>query len=372
MKVTWQLIGTFISNLIKDSVMNIRIKQNNLKTPVDIVKNHPPLWKKFFTEAVRDPAELCRRLEISSENVDLNPKFPILVPEPFLQRIKANDPLDPLLLQVLPRKEESTVSPDFTTDPVGENGNLSPEGTLSKYHGRSLIVTGKACSIHCRFCFRRHLPLPGIEENTASGGFCIDPETIAARFEADPTIHEVILSGGDPLMLSDRQLENLIFHLNQVPSIKRIRIHTRMPIIIPQRLTENLLSFLGNNKRSGKSAKMIIVLHVNHPNEIDSGVSRSIEKLIDSGGILLSQTVLLRQVNDSLPVLVELFERLIDLGVMPYYLHQLDRVAGATHFEVLPEKGCDLITKLRTRLPGYAVPRYVREISGEPGKVVLK
>jgi len=336
------------------------------------VENPSHLWKKIVAEAVRDPAELCRRLDIPNENVDLNPNFPMIVPEPFLQRIKPADPLDPLLLQVLPRKTESAVSPGFTTDPVGENSNLSPEGTLSKYHGRSLIVTGKACSIHCRFCFRRHLTLPGIEKNGIAAGFCIDPETIAAQFEADPTIHEVILSGGDPLMLNDKQLKDLIFRLDQVPNIQRIRIHTRMPIIIPQRLTENLLGFLGNKKRYGKAAKMIMVLHVNHPNELDSRVSESIEELIDSGCILLSQTVLLRQVNDALPVLVELFERLINLGVMPYYLHQLDRVAGATHFEVSSEKGCDLITKLRTRLPGYAVPRYVREISGEPGKVVLK
>lgn len=351
--------------------MNNRIKQNNLKTRSNSVKNGWPLWKKIFAEAVRDPAELCRHLKISDENVDLNPVFPMLVPEPFLQRMKPGDPLDPLLLQVLPRKEESAVSPGFTSDPVGENENLSPEGILSKYHGRSLIVTGKVCSIHCRFCFRRHLPLPGKETNSISGNFCIDPETIAAQFKADPTIHEVILSGGDPLMLSDGQLQDLILHLDQVPGIQRIRIHTRMPVIIPQRLTEHLLSVLGNKKRCGKAAKMIIVLHVNHPNELDAGVSRSIEKLIYAGCILLSQTVLLQQVNDALPVLAELFERLVDLGVMPYYLHQLDRVAGATHFEVSPEKGCDLITKLRTRLPGYAVPRYVREIPGKPGKVVL-
>nr|WP_319577434.1 KamA family radical SAM protein [uncultured Desulfobacter sp.] len=335
------------------------------------MENPSYLWKKIIAEAVRDPAELCRHLDIPNENVDLNPDFPMIVPEPFLQRIKPADPLDPLLLQVLPRKAESAVRPGFTTDPVGENGNLSPEGTLSKYHGRSLIVTGKACSIHCRFCFRRHLSIPGIDKNSIAAGCCINPETIAAQFEADPTIHEIILSGGDPLMLSDRQLQDLILRLDQVPSIQRIRIHTRMPIIIPQRLTGNLLSFLGNNKRYSKAAKIIIVLHVNHPNELDSRVSQSIEELIDSGCILLSQTVLLRQVNDSLPALVELFERLINLGVMPYYLHQLDRVAGAAHFEVPSEKGCDLITKLRTRLPGYAVPRYVREISGEPGKVVL-
>lgn len=325
-----------------------------------------------MAEAVYNPAELCRRLEISDENVNLDPDFPMLAPEPFIQRMTPRDALDPLLLQVLPRKEESAVRPGFTTDPVGENGHLNPEGTLSKYHGRSLIVTGNLCSTHCRFCFRRHLLRPQAKENNWPGGFCIDPKTLSARFDADPTIHEVILSGGDPLMLSDKQLGNLIRHLDQVQSIKRIRIHTRMPIIIPQRITEDLLSVLGNKNRSAKSAQKIIVLHVNHSNEIDADVCRSIKKLIDSGIVLLSQTVLLRQVNDRLSVLAELFERLIDLSVIPYYLHQLDRVAGAAHFEVPPEAGCDLITKLRTRLPGYAVPRYVREIPGEPGKVVLK
>lgn len=353
--------------------MNNKKEHNDITPPASCTNKNPvPLWEKIFKDAVRDPAELCRRLKISDENVDLNPNFPILVPEPFLERIRPKDPLDPLLLQVLPKTEESISSPGFTTDPVGENGHLSPEGTLSKYHGRSLIVTGKRCSTHCRFCFRRHFALPEIEENSISGDFFIDPKTIAARFEIDPTVHEVILSGGDPLMLNDCQLEDLILHLDQIPSITRIRIHTRMPVVIPQRLTDKLVDLLGNNKRSAKTAKTIVVLHVNHPNELDSEVCRSIEKLIGSGGVLLSQTVLLRGVNDSLHTLAELFERLIDLGIIPYYLHQLDRVAGATHFEVPIEKGCDLITKLRTRLPGYAVPRYVREIPGEPGKVVLK
>lgn len=352
--------------------MNTQIAHNNSETAVGAEEKSSAVWKKMMAEAVCDPAELCRRLGISDENVNLNPNFPMLVPESFIQRMTPRDALDPLLLQVLPRREELAVSPGFTTDPVGEKDHLNPEGTLSKYYGRSLIVTGNRCSTHCRFCFRRHLLRPGAKENSRPGGFNIDPETLAARFEADPTIQEVILSGGDPLMLSDKQLGNLISHLDQVQSVKRIRIHTRMPIIIPQRITEDLLSVIGKKKPSGKSTQRIIVLHVNHPNELDAEVCGAIEKLIDSGTVLLSQTVLLRQVNDALPVLAELFERLIDLGVIPYYLHQLDRVVGAAHFEVSPEKGCDLITQLRTRLPGYAAPRYVREIPGEPGKVVLK
>ena len=351
--------------------MKSKTTHTNSKTALAAEENSTAVWKKLVSDAVHDPAELCRRLGISDENVNLDPGFPMLVPEPFLQRITPQTPLDPLLLQVLPRKEESIVTPGFTTDPVGENGHLNPEGTLSKYYGRSLIVTGNLCSSHCRFCFRRHMLRPGVEKNRLPVGFNLDSKTIAARFEADPTLHEVILSGGDPLMLGDGQLENLMYHLNQVPSIKRIRIHTRMPIIIPQRITEDLLKVFGKKNRSGKSAQTIIVLHTNHPNELDTEVCRSIEKLIDSGIVLLSQTVLLRQVNDTVTALAELFERLINVGVIPYYLHQLDRVAGAAHFEVSPEKGCDLITQLRTQLPGYAVPRYVREIPGEPGKVVL-
>jgi EF-P beta-lysylation protein EpmB len=356
----------FTKNLVKNSNMSNKIAHNHSK------ENHSAVWEKIMAEAVRDPAELCRRLKISDENVNLNPDFPMLVPEPLLQRIKPLDSSDPILLQVLPRKDESIVTPGFTTDPVGENGHLRPEGTLSKYYGRSLIVTGNLCSTHCRFCFRRHLLRPGVEKNSLPGAVSIDPEAIATRFEADPTIHEVILSGGDPLMLGDKQLGDLISQINRIPSVKRVRIHTRMPIIVPQRITKDLLSVLGKKNRSGKSAMTMIVLHVNHPNELDAEVCRSIEQLIDSGIVLLSQTVLLRQVNDSLPALSDLFERLADIGVIPYYLHQLDRVAGAAHFEVSPDKGCRLITKLRRRLPGYAVPRYVREIPGEPGKVVIK
>lgn len=329
------------------------------------------LWKIFFKEAVREPAELCRRLGISTETVDLDPDFPMIVPEPFWQRIKKGDPMDPLLLQVLPLKEESMVRQGFTTDPLEENQNIDPGGLLSKYQGRSLIVTGKACGIACRFCFRRHLPFPRTDPNEASGGITVDPEAVAAQLAASPEIHEVILSGGDPLMMNDSTLCDLISRLDKVASLRRIRIHTRLPVVIPHRITDDLLELLSNSPKRPARPRRIVVLHVNHANELDGQVCEAIAKLNNCGCHVLSQSVLLRRVNDTAPVLKALFEHLIDSGVIPYYLHQLDRVAGAAHFEVPTETGCHLMSKLRASLPGYAVPRYVREIPGAPGKVIL-
>jgi EF-P beta-lysylation protein EpmB len=322
-------------------------------------------WQLILAGAVRDPAELCRRLGLSTEAVDLATDFPVLVPEPLLDRIEPGNPTDPILLQVLPRKEERDASPEFTTDPVGENEILSPDGTLSKYRGRSLIVTSQTCGVHCRFCFRHHLPPCSAAKNDPEPIFA-NPEQAAAHFEADPTLHEAILSGGDPLMMEDERLGAFIERLDQIESLRRIRIHTRLPIVIPQRVTERLVEIL----RDGRTRR-VVVLHVNHPNELDAAVARAITQLGQAGVTLFSQSVLLRGINDTEPVLAELFERLVDLGVTPYYLHQLDRVAGAAHFEVDTNVGRELIARLRDRLPGYAVPRYVREVPGAAGKVVL-
>lgn len=345
--------------------MGNSVRQINLDRPSNGQQAEPDDWQSILARAVRDPVELCHRLGLSADMVDPVADFSMCVPEPFLSRIKPGDPADPILLQVLPRKEEKIVCPMFTTDPVGENESLSQDGTLSKYRGRSLIVTSGSCGVHCRFCFRRHIPLCGSANgrNTPSFG---DWKQVAAHFEADPSLHEAILSGGDPLTIDDSSFETLIGRLDRIENLRRIRIHTRMPIAIPQRVTDSLLSTL-----TGGRTRRIIVLHVNHPNELDTQVTKAMELLAQTGVILLSQSVLLRGVNDSEDVLAELFERLVDFGVVPYYLHQLDRVAGAAHFEVDPIVGRKLITRLRDRLPGYAVPRYVREVPGAPGKVVL-
>ena len=261
------------------------------------------------------------------------------------------NPNDPLLLQVLPQNIELQPVVGFTTDPVGE-GIGSSNRILRKYSGRALILATSDCGVNCRFCFRRHFPRQ--EPN-----FSLD----SIREATD--IHEVILSGGDPLCLSNRELLELLHGLSLISHVRRIRIHSRLPIVDPSRVDAELLDILGT------FCPIYFVLHVNHPNELDEEVLERIESLVDLGVPVLSQTVLLHGVNDALEVLQRLFEKLVDSRVFPYYLHQLDRVSGSSHFEVSPEVGCSLVEGLRDRLPGYAAPRYVREIVGCTYKVPL-
>jgi EF-P beta-lysylation protein EpmB len=286
--------------------------------------------------------------------------FPLLVPRTYLSRIRIGDPQDPLLLQVLPGERELFQSPQFTVDPVGEVDATREGGVLGKYQSRLLMVTTGVCAVHCRFCFRRHFPYPGILSGREGWKAALD------QIAADPSVHEVILSGGDPLSLDDAILAPLINRLETIEHLGRLRIHTRQPVVIPQRITGELLAML----RSSRLA-VVLVLHLNHPAEIDDPLASAIGRLVDAGIPVLQQGVLLRGVNDRIEVLVELYQRLVDLRVMPYYLHQLDRVAGAAHFEVSESTGIRLIQELRRQLPGYAVPRYVREIAGAPSKMVL-
>jgi EF-P beta-lysylation protein EpmB len=282
------------------------------------------------------------------------------VPRAFAARIQPGDPHDPLLLQILPRKEELEQPGGFTTDPVGEADMARTCGLLRKYQGRALIVATPACAVHCRFCFRRHFPYPNLPKPPGRWEPALD-ETAG-----DPSIREVILSGGDPLTLEDGLLAQLARRLAAIPHLQRLRVHTRVPIVIPERVTDELLAWL-----RGTRLTPIVVVHVNHPAEIDAQVAAALGRLIDAGVPVLSQSVLLRGVNDCVDVLARLFERLVDLRVMPYYLHQLDRVAGAAHFEVPESTGARVIQQLRARLPGYAVPRYVRETRGERNKRIL-
>ncbi|MBN2023220.1 MAG: KamA family radical SAM protein [Pirellulales bacterium] len=318
-----------------------------------------PAWSRLVAGAIRDGAELCDRLGLPRERADDAPGFPALVPEPFLARIRPGDPGDPLLRQVLPTREEQVKSPGFTPDPLGESAAIKGACLLAKYANRSLIVASGACAVHCRFCFRRHFrPAdPPSEESIASA---------IGRLAADPSVHEVVLSGGDPLGLDDPRLAWLLARLADVASLRRVRVHTRFPVAIPQRVTASLIETL-----RGTRLVPIAAVHVNHPAEIDRDVAAALGRFVDAGIPVLGQTVLLRGVNDCADTLATLFERLVDLRVMPYYLHQLDRVAGAAHFEVSETVGIRLIAELRARLPGYAAPRYVREVPGEPGKRVL-
>ena len=321
-------------------------------------------WRSVLAEAVCDPSELCRRLglpaDLAGEAAEAVGQFPMRVPRGYLGRIRPGDPHDPLLAQVLPRKEELAEVPQFVTDPLGEAAAACAPGLLRKYKGRLLILASAACGVHCRFCFRRHFPL----EKTAAGQ---DWDRTLAQIAADPTIDEVVLSGGDPLTMSDPQLSQIAARLAEIPHLRRMRIHTRLPIVIPERVTDELLGWL-----RGTRLTPIVVVHLNHPAEIDAAVALALGRLVDAGVPVLSQAVLLRGVNDQADVLAELFVRLVDLRVVPYYLHQLDRVAGAAHFEVPEPRGRELIRQLRQRLPGYAVPRYVRDEVGAGCKRVVE
>jgi L-lysine 2,3-aminomutase len=322
-------------------------------------------WHQALKDAVRDPLELCRLLrlppEFESAAVRAARLFPVFAPRGFIARMQPGDPRDPLLRQVLPLADEEAEVPGFTADPLGEAAALRAPGLLQKYAGRVLMVTTGACAVHCRYCFRRHFPYQETPRTLDDWGEAI------AQIEADPSVHEVLLSGGDPLTLVDETLSGLTSRLAEIPHLARIRIHTRLPIVIPQRVCKELLDWL-----CGTRLRPIMVLHANHPAEVDDAVAGALTRLIEAGVPVLNQSVLLRGVNDDWPTLLRLSERLIDLGVMPYYLHQLDRVAGAAHFEVPIDRGRAILHELRARLPGYAVPRYVREAPGESSKVALE
>jgi EF-P beta-lysylation protein EpmB len=290
--------------------------------------------------------------------------FPVFAPLAYLARMQPGDVSDPLLLQVLPLAAELESPAGFTSDPVGDLPATAAPGLVAKYAGRALLVSTGACAVHCRYCFRRHYPYEG-------GPRSLDDWRPALEaIEADETIDEVLLSGGDPLTLADAHLAELVERLAEIPHLRRLRVHTRLPIMIPERVTDGLLAWL-----RGTRLTPIVVVHANHPSELgtddDDPVALALGRLVDAGIPVLNQAVLLAGVNDDADTLARLSRRLVDLRVLPYYLHQLDRVAGAAHFEVPVARGLALMEELRARLPGYAVPRYVQEVAGEPAKRVL-
>ncbi|QDU54849.1 L-lysine 2,3-aminomutase [Aeoliella mucimassa] len=295
-------------------------------------------------------------LEIAADAGD----FAMLVPRSYVRRMQPGNPADPLLRQVLPVAAEHQPADGFVADPVGDLAATRGPGLLHKYHGRVLLVLTGACAVNCRYCFRRHYPYA-----TATATLR-QLQPVLDQVAADESVDEVLLSGGDPLMLGDDLLADLVGRLEDIPHLRRLRIHTRLPIVLPERVTSELAELLGRSR-----LQPVVVVHANHANELDHQVAEALRQLSTAGAMLLNQAVLLRGVNDNLPALRALSERLLDLKVMPYYLHQLDRVAGAAHFEVPVERGLELIRQLRAELPGYAVPRYVQEIAGEPNKRVL-
>lgn len=329
--------------------------------------NEQPRWQKILAQAVTTPRALCERLGLPESLIaGMEPghrHFPIRVPEPYLSRIEPGNPHDPLLRQVMPEPAESRPAPGYVADPLSEFTDASASadgGLIHKYQSRALLVVTGACAINCRYCFRRHFPYT--DHQLGGSGW----EQPLAQLAADERINEVILSGGDPLATSDRVLSRLAGAIERIPHIRRLRIHTRLPVVIPQRVDSPLLSWLGNSR-----LQAVLVVHVNHPAEIDDEVKKAMNRLREAGVFLLNQTVLLRGINDDADTLEQLSETLFEAGVLPYYLHAFDPVAGAAHYDPGDERGRELARELLARLPGFLVPRLVREIPGETAKQPL-
>ncbi|MFC4253546.1 EF-P beta-lysylation protein EpmB [Sinimarinibacterium flocculans] len=327
-------------------------------------RQQAPCWQHALREAFLRPAELLDFLELDPALPALAPAlardFPLRVPRGYASRMRKGDPLDPLFLQVWPASAEAAEVAGFGLDAVGDLQRLRDGGVVHKYDGRVLVMTTGACAIHCRYCFRRHFPYS--DHLAARDHWRAALDTIAG----DDSIREVILSGGDPLSLSDDKLGELVDALDGIPHLRRLRIHTRQPIVLPERIDERLLGWLGRSR-----LQKIMVLHANHPRELDDDVARALQPLRHAGVTLLNQSVLLRRINDDAGTLVALSERLCECGVLPYYVHLLDRVRGTAHFEVEEAAARALMEALLARLPGYLVPRLVREEPGRTSKTPI-
>jgi EF-P beta-lysylation protein EpmB len=320
-----------------------------------------PGWQSILQHAVSDPMELCRRLALPLADQEAITAacqlFPLRVPEPYLARIEMGNASDPLLLQVLPQAMELQEHAGFISDPLDEQAHNPVPGLVHKYASRVLLITTSLCAVHCRYCFRREFPY---DDNRNSR---LDWQQALDYVRTHQELNEVILSGGDPLSLPDRQLGWLMEQIAAIPHIRRLRIHSRLPVVIPQRITKECLAWL-----TGSRLQTIMVLHCNHPNEIDLAVSNAIKQLCKAGITVLNQSVLLAGINDHAPTLASLSERLFAAGALPYYLHALDRVRGSHHFAVQDGRGIQIHHELQALLPGFLVPRLVREEAGHHSK----
>lgn len=318
-------------------------------------------WQQQLAEAFTSIEDLCTYLELSPGDLPISNaasnNFPMRVPMSFAASMEKGNPDDPLLRQVLPIADELFDYPMFSNDPVGDIQAVVQPGLLHKYHGRVLLINTGSCAINCRYCFRRNFPYNDLQlsKQQESG--------VIGHIKSDPTITEVILSGGDPLLLSDARLAHLFQQLETVDHIKRIRIHSRLPIVLPARVTDEFTNLLANC-----SKQIILVVHSNHANEINARVKTAFNLLKNKGITLLNQSVLLKGVNDNAAILCDLSDKLFTLGIIPYYLHLLDKATGIGHFEVLEDDVKRIMKQVQNRLPGYLVPKLVKEIAGAESK----
>jgi KamA family protein len=320
-------------------------------------------WSSLCAHSIRDVPTLLTRLQLTpadlgyAQQLPDSWQFPLRVPEPYLKKIQPHDPHDPLLLQILPTASEEQPATGFVRDPLSEASHTPTAGLIHKYANRILVIVTGACAVHCRYCFRRHFPYA--EHRVAEGVW----QQLDEYLHAHPDINEVILSGGDPLSLKEAQLYPLVEIVQRHSQIKRVRIHTRLPVVIPQRITTELLDWF-----AALACPVIVVVHVNHAREIDDDFKHAMQRLRQNDITVLNQSVLLKNVNDTVAELVALSEALFAAGVLPYYLHLLDKVEGSAHFDVSLSAAHTLFSQMLAQLPGYLVPKLVREISGEASK----
>lgn len=332
----------------------------NDRTPDKTAVPSAPAWQAELARGYSRVADLLDALDLSPHECgaaeSAASRFPLRVPRGFVARMRRRDPRDPLLLQVLPVRAEDEAVPGFGPDPVGDLASLRAPGLLQKYAGRALLITTGACAVHCRYCFRREFPYADHQDTDAA----------LAAIAADTSLREVILSGGDPLILGERRLGGLLASLGRIAHVERIRLHTRVPVVLPERVDESLLAQLAGIRR-----QLVIVVHSNHARELDAAVTGALRALGGTASALLNQAVLLRGVNATVSDQKDLSEALFRAGVLPYYLHQLDPIAGAAHFAVTDSDARGIVAALSAELPGYLVPRLVREIEGAPAKTLL-
>lgn len=326
--------------------------------------NHKTDWQEALSDLITDPEELLTMLELDPALLASARAaarlFPLKIPRGFIRRIKKGDPNDPLLKQVLPLGAELLTADGFSRDPLNEVEANPVPGLLHKYHGRVLVTLTSACAVHCRYCFRRSFPYD--ENNPGTRGW----EKIFSYIADDDSINEVILSGGDPLAVNDKVLSLFTNKLRLIPHVKTLRIHTRLPVVLPERITDTFIEWISQSR-----FQYVMVIHANHPLEINDDVELALNKLRAANVQLLNQSVLLKGVNDDALVLSELSKRLLQVGVLPYYLHMLDKIQGAAHFDIPHEQAVAIHAALTRLLPGYLVPRLVRENAGAPSKTLV-
>lgn len=354
-------------NTTRQSAMQTNQSPTNDNNNIDIqtTSDRPqiPIWQQQLNQAISDPHTLIKAMGLDSQLFDDHIKarrlFAMRVPQPFIDKMNKGDKNDPLFKQVMPDSDEFLTPQGFTTDPLGEQQAAIP-GLLHKYKTRVLVIFRGGCAINCRYCFRRHFPYGDNNINKQKLNDIVD------YVKSNPQINEVILSGGDPLMAKDQHIEWFFERLSHIDTITRIRIHTRLPVVIPARITESLTRLFATSNK-----KVIMVLHINHPNEIDQVLIDALKPLTDAKVTLLNQAVLLKDINDEVQTQVDLSERLFTANILPYYLHVLDKVTGASHFEVTEEKAKELMREMIKVLPGFLMPKLTREIAEQPSKTPI-